>query len=51
MLAVSYEPFAKLGKTDTPAQAGIEEALVNLDCGFRRKDEKGFLQEPPPPRK
>jgi hypothetical protein len=42
MLAVSYEPLAKLCKTVTAAQAGVEEVLKSLDFGYRRNDETGF---------
>jgi len=39
------ELLAKFGKTVTPAKAGVQKSLKNLDSGFRRNDEKGFLQK------
>jgi hypothetical protein len=40
------EPLAKLGQTVTPAQAGVQKSLENLDPGLRWNDGKGFLQAP-----
>ena len=32
------EPIAKLGKIVTPAKAGVQKILKNVDSGFRRHD-------------
>ena len=42
---MNQELLAELGKTVTPAKAGDQKSLKNLDFVFRRNDEKGFLQE------
>jgi len=39
------ELLAKLDKTVTPAEAGVQKSLKNLVPGLRRDDEKGLLQE------
>jgi hypothetical protein len=40
------EPLAELSIYVTPAQAGVQKSLANLDSGFRRNDARGLLQEP-----
>jgi hypothetical protein len=43
----SVESLAKLNKTVTPAKAGVQKSLKNLDSCFRRNDAERFLQEAP----
>ena len=39
------EALAELSNSVTPAKAGVQKWLGNLDSGFRRNDAQGLLQE------
>jgi hypothetical protein len=38
------EPLEKLDKSVTPAKAGVQKSLKELDSGFRRNDKKDFCK-------
>jgi hypothetical protein len=41
------QSLAKFNETVTPAQAGVQKTLKNLDSCFRRNDVERLLQEAP----
>ena len=41
----THEALAELSNSVTPAKAGVQKLLKNLDSGFRRNDAQGLLQE------
>jgi hypothetical protein len=46
LLELIYEELlAKPAITVSPAKAGVQKFPKNLDSGFLRNDEKGFLQK------
>ncbi len=42
---LTLEALAELANSVTPAKAGVQKFLKNLDSGFRRNDAQGLLQE------
>jgi hypothetical protein len=42
---ISFKPLAELSYSVTPAKAGVQKSLGELDSGFRRNDVQGLLQE------
>jgi UDP-glucose 4-epimerase len=44
---ISREPLAELSYSVTPAKAGVQKSLGELDSGLRRNDVQGLLQEAP----
>ena len=44
-MSITMEALAELSNSVTPAKAGVQKLLKNLDSGFRRNDAQGLLPE------